>query len=324
MSESPERFRLVVEVDALSLVLDSLELEGRLFCRSELQAPWRLAFPSGDHAHFHFVEQGACRLETGTDGRIVELAQGDLAIVPRGGGHDMADGEVPAESRIDVRALPGTHGGIGGCRVVRHGGTGRPTRLVCGSFRLRESQGHPLLALLPELMVVRASHATEGAPVRALLALLVEEALGQGPGSSLLTTRLVDMLFVHVLRHWLERQPEAQPNWLGALRDPRLGRALAALHARPELPWTVAGLAQQAGMSRSPFAAQFTRLVGEPPLGYLARWRLRLAARLLRRENLSLAETAARVGYESEAAFAKAFKRFMGEPPGSWRRRQAA
>jgi AraC-like DNA-binding protein len=195
--------------------------------------------------------------------------------------------------------------------------------MVCGSFSFAVPDGLPLLALLPELLRLRGDGAPRGW-LEPTLRMLAEEARQRRAGGTIVTSRLTDVLFVQVVRAWLDAQPAPAGNWLAALRDPRIGAALARIHGRPEHPWSVAELAAEVGMSRSPFAARFAALAGDPPLAYLARWRAQVAARLLRETSLALGAVADRVGYESEAAFSRAFRRAMGVAPGAYRRARRA
>src|SRR5207253_4752553 len=205
---------------------------------------------------------------------------------------------------------------------VRHGGGGAETALICGSFRFEGSRTHPLLSVLPPLIHIQgdggaSSRTTEW--LSTTLRFLAAEARHPRPGAETLISRLTDVVFVQALRAWIESQPEGVGGWLGALRDRQIAAALGQIHRQPERDWSVARLASTVGMSRSSFAARFTALVGEAPLAYLTRWRMHLAGELLRGRDLSVSEIAGRVGYESEAAFSKAFKREAGISPGAYR-----
>jgi AraC-like DNA-binding protein len=307
-------------IDVLTDVLDSLGLQGRLFCRSVLSAAWCLGLPAGDHAHFHVIERGGAWLHLEGDKAPLALSSGDLVVLPHGGGHRLSDS--PGRPAVPLqRLLQGK--GAGRCTLLRHGGGGAETSMICGSFAFRQRQGHPLLSLLPPVIHVSGEAGRAPEWLDATLRVLASESRSSSPGRETIVARLIDILFVQVLRIWLADQP-AGGGWLGALKDPRIGAALAAIHEQPSRPWSVSELAAYARLSRSPFAARFTALVGEPPLTYVTRWRMQVAAGLLRRETLSIGEVAARVGYESEPAFSKAFKRATGVAPGAFRRQQAA
>jgi AraC-like DNA-binding protein len=268
------------------------------------------------------IERGGAWLRV--EGREpVALAGGDLVVVPHGTGHTLTD-SLATKAR-PLAEMAGRRASEGGCVVMRGGGgKGAETQLVCGSFRFERRDAHPLLELLPLLIHLRPAETPAAEWLEATLRFLAWETRESKPGTETIVSRLTDVLFVQVLRAWIETAPEGRGGWLGALRDRPIGTALALVHRSPERDWTNASLAEAVGMSRSRFAARFTALVGEPPLTYLSRWRLETAAGLLQDGALGLAEIAARVGYESEAAFSKAFRRRFGSPPGAYRRRAAA
>lgn len=310
--------------DILTEVLSSLRLRGRLFCRTELTGPWALAVPPDELAHFHVVEDGRCWVHLDGEERPRELASGDLVVLPHGRGYSLTDSSQAPPVRLADLLARQRRDGSGACTVLRHGGGGPEARMICGSFRFEGREGHPLLSLLPPVVHLPAEQGGEGGWLEMTLKLLSHEARHQRPGSETLITRLIDILFVQVVRAWIESLPEGSGGWLGALRDRQIGAALGCIHREPQRAWSVAALASAALMSRSAFAARFTALVGEPPLSYLTRWRMHLAADLLRGKGLSLSEVAKRIGYESEAAFSRAFKRRLGASPGAFRRPAAA
>jgi AraC-like DNA-binding protein len=302
--------------------MDAVRLRSRVFCRSELKAPWGMALRASDYAHFHVVERGGAWLRI--EGREpVALAGGDLVVVPHGAGHTLTDSPATKARPLLELARRASSGGSG-CTVMRAGGDGAETRLVCGSFRFERREAHPLLELLPPLIHLRPAEAPAAEWLEATLRFLAWETREARPGTETIVSRLTDVIFVQVLRAWIESLPEGRGGWLGALRDRQVGAALALVHRFPERDWTNAALAEAVGMSRSRFAARFSALVGEPPLAYVTRWRLETAAGFLLDGGLSMGEIAARVGYESEPAFSKAFRRRFGVPPGAWRRRAAA
>jgi AraC-like DNA-binding protein len=307
--------------DVLTTVMDAVRLRSRVFCRSELKAPWGMALKRSDYAHFHVIERGGAWLRI-EGHEPVALAGGDLVVVPHGTGHTLTD-SLATKAR-PLAEMAGRRASESGCVVMRGGGEGAETQLVCGSFRFERRDAHPLLELLPPLIHLRPVETPAAEWLEATLRFLAWETRESKPGTETIVSRLTDVLFVQVLRAWVETAPEGRGGWLGALRDRQIGTALAHVHRSPERDWTNASLAEAVGMSRSRFAARFTTLVGEPPLTYLSRWRLETAAGLLQDGALGLAEIAARVGYESEAAFSKAFRRRFGAPPGAYRRRAAA
>jgi AraC-like DNA-binding protein len=280
-----------------------------------------MAIPPGDYAHFHYFECGGGWLHLEGQPEPVAVSSGDLLVLPHGRGHSLSD--TPGRPAVPLRYLLADARADGRCSRLRHGGGGPETRMICGSFSFAVPDGLPLLALLPERLRLRADDSS-GGWLEPTLRMLTDEARQRRAGGAIVASRLTDVLFVQVVRAWLDTQPVPAGNWLAALRDPRIGTALARLHARPEHPWSVAELAAEAGMSRSPFAARFAKLAGEPPLAYLSRWRAHVAARLLRETSLALGAIAARVGYESEASFSRAFRRVMEVAPGAYRRSRRA
>jgi len=302
-------------LDVLSDALGFLRLRGEVLCWSDLSAPWALGFDPDDALFFHIVEHGQCLVHLPATG-WTQLASGDLVVLPAARGHVLASSEasrvVPVMSLVagEVR-LPGR---------LRHGGGGARTRVLCGRFRFDGRLAAGLLDGFPPVLVVRGSggHAPEW--LRLTTRLLAAEGRNEAPGRSTALSHLVDLLFVLAVRHWLSTETDLPPGWVSALRDPRIAVALSRIHAAPAENWSVPSLARAAGMSRSSFADRFVALLGEPPNRYLTRWRVHLATRLLRSPGASTAQVASRVGYESEAAFARAFRRVLGVTPGAFRR----
>ena len=197
---------------------------------------------------------------------------------------------------------------------------GASTTLICGAVRFDHPIARNLVAILPALLDIQASDEPRASWMQAVFGLMAAEARAFRPGGEAVITRLADVLVIQALRAWIETAPAARTGWLGALQDPQIGRALALIHRDPARPWTLASLAHELAMSRSAFAARFTQLVDEPAMGYLTRWRMQLAQHALETEATTVAELAGRLGYQSEAAFARAFKRLTGVPPGAVKR----
>lgn len=310
-------------VDPLGEALHLLRMSGTFYCRSEMSAPWALALPPRQGClSFHVVTAGSCWLETeGEPPRRLE--PGDLALVPHGEGHRLCSelgtpapqlGELRHELVSDRYA------------ILRHGGGGAHTSLVCGAVRFDHPAAHHLIEVLPKVIHVesaRSPHLAMTDWMQSTLRLMAIEAKELRPGGETVITRLADILVIQAIRSWIERDPAAQTGWLGALQDKQVGRAIALIHREPARPWTVASLASEVAMSRSGFAARFTELVGEPAMQYVTRWRMHVAATLLQEEDATLGALAARLGYQSEAAFSRAFKRFTGTSPGAARRQPA-
>jgi AraC-like DNA-binding protein len=303
--------------DPLGEALHPLRMNGAFYCRSELSTPWGLTLPPlPDYLWFHVVTAGEARLEVGEE-RAVQLRPGDLALVPHGRGHVLrSDLQAPAPGVLELEreAVSERY------EILRHGGGGRPARVICGAVRFEHPAARNLVAILPAILRVEATDPGAGDWMQGTLRLMAAEARELRPGGEAVITRLGDILVIQAIRSWIENDPTARTGWLGALRDPQSGRALALIHAEPARDWTLAALAGELAMSRSAFAARFSELVGEPAMGYVTRWRMQLALGWLRDEAATVGECAARLGYRSEAAFARAFKRVTGVPPGTVRR----
>ena len=304
-------------IDPLGEALHSLRMSGTLYCRSELSAPWALKLPvEKDCLSFHVVTSGECWLEVEGDDPFY-LLPGDLALVPHSEGHRLS-------SELNVLALSLEELNIekvSDCYcILRYGGGGPTTRLICGEFRFDHPAARNLLELLPRVIHVEASSSPQMDWMQSALRLMAAEALELRPGGETVITRLADILVIQAIRSWIQEDPMAQTGWLGALQDTQMGHAIMLIHRDPDRPWTVASLASEVAMSRSAFAARFTKLVGEPAMQYIARWRMHLALTWLNEDRVTLAVLASRLGYQSEAAFSRAFKRFNGISPGAVRR----
>jgi AraC-like DNA-binding protein len=237
--------------------------------------------------------------------------------VPHGRGHRLtseAGGAVLPIAQLRHEYLSDRYG------ILREGGGGAPTTLVCGAVRFDHPAAQHLVSLLPRVIRVRSSGAGPLDWLDSLLRLMAAEARELRAGGETVITRLADILVIQAIRSWIAEDPAAQTGWLGALQDAQIGRAIALIHRDPARAWTVSSLAAEVAMSRSAFAARFTQLVGEPAMHYLARWRMHVALTWLTEEGLGLGEMASRLGYRSEAAFSRAFKRFIGVSPGAARR----
>lgn len=309
-------------MDVLSDVLHHVPVRGTVTGECELRAPWGFVMPERDEASFHIIARGGCYLLR--DGDVVSLAAGDLVLIPQGAPHSLADDPSRDPVRLDALVRAESTVTQRGCRRFVGGSEGATTTLICGHFSFALG-GHHLRAHLPEVIHLRTSDDPTVGWLEQSLRFISREARNTEPGAQMAVDRLVDLLFVQALRAWLRPlSPAARPGWLGALADAKLGEALRLLHEAPAKPWTVDALGRAVGMSRSGFAARFAKLVGEPPLRYLMRWRMTLAAQRLRVDSsVSVGEIARSVGYESEAAFSTIFKRYHDAPPSSWRRDQA-
>jgi AraC-like DNA-binding protein len=305
--------------DPLGGVLGDLRMRGTFYCRAEGTAPWGVEMPALDGCmSFHVVTEGSCLLEV--DGEVLELAAGDLALVPHGRGHLLRSGPgAPVAGRADL--LPQDYLGEH-YSVLRLDGGGAPARLVCGVLQPERPGAAHLLDLLPPVLLIEAGNAARGGWMSVLLGIITDEVRHDRPGAEAVVTRLADVVVIQAIRGWLETGGTG-PGWLRALRDPQVGRAVALVHRDPGAPWTLDRLARETRMSRSAFAARFTELAGEPALRYVTRWRMHLATVELAR-GARVGEVAGRLGYESEAAFSRAYRRVTGIPPVAARGRRVA
>ncbi|MEM7310070.1 MAG: AraC family transcriptional regulator [Planctomycetota bacterium] len=303
--------------DPLGEALHFLRMSGVVYARSEMTAPWGIDLPPmPDCVLFHVVTSGQCWLET--DGEEPVLLQpGQFALVPRGEGHRILD--APGSPAVGLFELP--------CEkvseryeILRHGGGGEPATLVCGAVRFDHPAARELVRLLPRILRVEAWSSPQAEWMQSTLRLMASEAGGRRPGGETVVTRLADILVIQAIRSWIAENPTAQTGWLGALHDDRIGPAILLVQREPARPWTVASLARAVAMSRSAFAARFRELVGESPMQYLTRWRMHVALTWLQDGDATVAELSGRLGYRSEAAFSRAFKRILGVSPGSVRR----
>jgi AraC-like DNA-binding protein len=307
-------------VDPLGQALHFLRMTGVMYCRSEFTAPWALELPAFDDClMFHIVTVGLCRLQVdGCEDRV--LQPGELALVPHGAGHRLTSGPgVPAAKLFDLPREQVSDR----YEILRHGGGGAPATIICGAVRFDHPAAARLVTLLPKVICVNAWNSPELEWIQSTLRLMAVEAQEMRPGGETIVTRLADILVIQAIRSWISKDPAAQTGWLGALQDNQIGRALALVHRDPAKPWTVESLANEVAMSRSAFAARFTSVVGEPVMHYVARWRMNVALTWLKHDDAPLGEMAGRLGYESEAAFSRTFKRLIGCSPGAVRRTAA-
>lgn len=312
-------------MDPLSDVLRAIRVDGAFFYAVEAGAPWRVhaaaateltprILPHAEHLiSYHIVTEGRCF--GGVQGEpLVELCAGDVIVFPHGHPHVMASSASPIDASFDQTTAPDRHPNI-----VRLGGKDEPVAaFVCGFLGCDRRPFNPLLATLPSCLRMRGLS-------QGWLGMFAQEVVSESQqtrmGSDGVLTRLAELMFIQVVRQYLESLPAGQTGWLAGLRDPLVGRALVELHARPAHDWTLAELATAVAGSRSKLAERFTEMVGQPPMQYLTQWRLQLAAGLLSRHGAKVSAVAAQVGYASEAAFSRAFKKATGVSPGGWRER---
>ena len=303
-------------MDVLSEILGELRVESTVYCEFALAAGAGVAYPAEGAAAFHLVTRGEVVVALG-DGERRTAAAGDFVVVAPGTAHRLQAGAVARVEPVEAAAGRAIDG------VARVGGGPATARYLCGAFHFAVPGDHPLLGALPPIIHVRPEQGVPQPWLRTHVDAVACEARSGRPGAEAVIARLSEVLFVQAIRYHLAELPECArgaPGWLGALRDPQLGRAVALMHRHPERAWTVASLAREAGLSRSHFAERFTAAIGRPPLTYLGDWRMHRSRALLREGALRVGEVARRVGYGSEAAFSTAFRRAAGVAPGAYRR----
>jgi AraC family transcriptional regulator, alkane utilization regulator len=319
-------------MDALSDVLRVVHLTGAVYLDVAFSAPWCVVGeaasplctaylpPSERVISFHLVTEGRCWVMLPNDrGGALQVDAGDVIVVPQGETHVLgSSAELSPVSLAPlladkVRTTPGE------VMTLAYGGGGAATRMVCGFLGAQDVARNPLLSALPRLFKI-GMRGSSASWLESALGFATREAAAANAGSATVLAKLSELIFVEAVRRYVETMPDDRKGWLAGLRDRLIARALAVMHARPAHTWTVENLGREVGMSRSALAQRFSELLGVPPMQYLAQWRLQLAARQLRLADRSLASVAEDVGYESEAAFSRAFKREFGVPPGTWRR----
>ena len=309
-------------MDVLSEILDVLQLRGTLYFRTAFSAPWSVAVPSyGRAARFHLAVQGPCNVRVG-DGDDVTLNTGDLIVIPNGAPHVLSDqaGRPPA-SLEDVLQRAGYTGE--GVLVYGGGAEGEgETKLICGHLNFAEGVDHPLLRALPNYLIVTAEHRARTPWLDELMRLIARQMFAGTPGVNASVIRLTEALFIEVVRTCAD-QDESLRGILEAMADARIGRALSLMHRGLERDWTLDGIAREVGMSRSRFADRFHTLMGCAPMSYLADLRLQKAMSLLAGTAEPVQRIATRVGYQSPAAFSRAFASRYGHSPREARRASA-
>jgi AraC-like DNA-binding protein len=319
-------------MDALSDVLRVAHLTGGVFLHAEFSAPWCMSGrvspehcrpalgPASHLILYHYVIEGELlmRIE-GDDGETLTLGKGEVVLLPRNDPHVMgSDLELPPVRGSDVIQPPRN----GGLSSIRHGGNGARTQMICGFLGCDSAEGNPVISTLPAALKLALERGAEAEWIQSTFQYAAEEVAAGRPGSETVLAKLSELLFVEAVRRYAEKLPEGQTGWLAGLRDTHVARALALIHSDITRSWTVDDLSHEVGLSRSALADHFIRLLSVPPMQYVANWRMRIAAQQLRNTGASLAQVADMVGYESEAAFSRAFKRAVGSAPAAWRRSQ--
>lgn len=305
-------------MDVLDSLLDIMRPRGVMLGRSLMKAPWGIAFPAVPHVYFDFVLEGECWVRASVPPYRLRLRRGEFVLVLDNTPHEL--GSAPESKAVPIAKLMPRLREEWRRRRRRARAPKGSALVLYGTYQF-EATLLSALRGLPRIIHVGAADIGGQAQLRALTDALAHELDRPSAGSQAVIDRLIDLLLVYALRTCLERPDSASVAWIAALRDPALGRALEAIHAEPARDWTVARLARESGQSRSAFAAAFTATLGQTPLAYLTRWRMTVAASLLRDTGLTIPAVAQRVGYRNPYAFATAFRRVTGASPGAERRR---
>ena len=311
-------------MDPLSDLIRVIRLTGGLFLDAQFSAPWCVVsqvepeecqpwlLEARHIISFHYVVDGDLHISV-KDEPPLRLRTGDIVMLPRNDPHLL--GSSLDLDPVQVTLDPPQDGSLP--RIV-HGGGGKQAHIVCG-FLGSDSPSSPLLATLPRLLTLNVADSGAGDWIASSFQFAARQSGAGQVGSASIISRLSELLFVEALRRYVAGLPQHQQGWLSALRDPFVSRALSLMHAQPAQAWTAEELANMVGLSRSAFAERFTTLIGQPPIQYLGQWRMQIAAERLRASRAPLARIAAEIGYDSEAAFSRAFKRQYGQPPAAWR-----
>lgn len=318
-------------MDILSDVLRVIRLSGRVQYHHTFSAPWCIESPTPSElsyllqtgnqqvVSFHIVAEGGGWVSLRGEQEKQHMAEGDIIVIPSSCPHILSDQpHQPAVRAFELLPPPPWPDLL----VLQYGGGGVITQLICGFLLCEALLLHPFFSTLPPLMHVSITDEKISPLLTTGVRYITEETAKNQPGSDSVLARLTELMFLEILRGHMQQLPEEEIGWLSALNDPIVGRVLELLHTRPEHNWLVSELAEQVNVSRSLLAARFSQLLGLPPKQYLTQWRLQLALNLLRSSNDSVAKIAAQVGYESEYAFNRVFKRHVGIPPATWRNSQ--
>jgi AraC-like DNA-binding protein len=299
----------------LDEALHYLRMSGTFYCTVSWSAPWATLLPAtGGEARFHVITHGHAYLK-GPGIELRRLKKGDLVLLPQGAGHQLADS--PATPPLPDGAVRSEFFSDGYAHFTH--GNANDTQLICVKARFHDPTAQRLISLLPKIIHVPSEDSETLESIEATIRFIAQEAHAMRPGGETILTRLADVLLVQTIRWWIENEPDARIGWLGALRDRQIGRVIMLIHRRPAHAWTLDSLAAEVAMSRSLLAARFKELVGEPVMRYITRWRMQLAVTTLREEKIDIGQLAGRLGYQSESSFNRAFKRYVGMPPGAVR-----
>jgi AraC-like DNA-binding protein len=318
--------------DALSDVLRAVRLTGAVFFNLDVRDPWvaeappspeyvPFVMPGAQHLiEYHVISKGSCWGGL-LDGEPIRLQAGDIIVFPQGDGHVLSS-EPGMRYRPDLSPLSRAGEVQLPFGLTLDGGGPQRAQIVCGFLGCEARPFYPLLTSLPRMLHLRAASIPENGWLGSFISAAIDESDNKRPGGEGVLARLSELMFIEVVRRYVESLPSEQTGWLAGLRDRHVGQALNLLHGNPSRAWTLDQLVKEVGLSRSTFVERFSHFVGQPPMQYLAEWRMQIAAGLLAQGSDNVARVAAAVGYESEAAFSRAFKKLVGMPPAAWRKGQ--
>ncbi|MEM7562592.1 MAG: AraC family transcriptional regulator [Pseudomonadota bacterium] len=308
-------------MDLLSDILSHLKLSGTLYFRTSFTSPWSIEVPSFENvSRFHFAHRGRCLIRVSSELAPVMLEQGDLIIITRGAGHlifSEPDAEMPSAHLDEVVAKSGFTGH--GALVYGEPGSHHETQLICGHFAFDEDASHPLIDALPSHIHIKNYGHSAGSWMENTLRVIGSEAGQDLLGSDLIALKMSEIIYAQAIRSFLSESGRDQKGLAGFL-DPQIARALRAMHESPENRWTLEGLSRISGMSRTSLANRFSESLSVTPLAYLTQWRMQIARQKLVDSNDSMIDIAESVGYQSEAAFSRVFKKQFGMAPAGYRR----
>lgn len=302
-------------MDVLTDVLNALELKGWLASRTEVAPPWRFDFAASQDSAFHILNFGGGYLYVEGEPKPLRVEDGDVFLFPHGHGHTICDelaSPLTKAAHLDYDAQRA-------CEVFPFESEGTKTVLLCGAFHFAHPDDSPLLRCLPNVIHIPGEQGRTAQEFADIVRFMARESASPRSGAEVILRRLTELLFIHVIRVWIDQQAETTGGWLAALRDQPISTALGLMHQSPERGWKVEDLADAVALSRSAFSTRFTRLVGEPPMKYLTHWRMHKAMRLLKND-FNVETIAQQMGYDSEVAFRKAFRREIGIPPARYRK----
>lgn len=304
-------------MDLLSEILQTVKLRGTVYFHARFESPWGMEIPNGAYANYHIVTRGNCWLKTRNPQQCIRLNKGDMALFPRGDSHTLVD--APDSTAVSAEELLNNGRKTQGDEIVFGGQGSRSTSLICGHFEYNRDYPHPLFETLPSLIHLSSQDVNNSNWFATASEMAAQISASSNMGKEAVINRLAESLFIQTMIDYLQSLEDPE-NFLVAIQDRHIGLVLKSIHDDIAHDWSIDELANIASMSKSVFSSRFHQIVGEPPIIYLARWRMLKARELLSDTNLPISQISAKVGYQSEYAFAKAFKKMTGDTPGSIRR----